>query len=516
MAIFGLATKREQQNMIDAAVKAALREAFPKWALETAGVQKNALPDPSTYEAQADIYRRLSWILAAVMATANAVKLAEGAVMEGEKKIKQHDFEKLLSKPNPMQSRSEILAAHATYKKVTGNSYWWMNRESEKAPPDELWLIPSHMIEPVPDERLYIKGYWYYPGDGQKIPLQTWEIMHCKTTNPFNRFLGLSALESLAIVARGDIEKQEWQAASFRDNNGMPPSVLTFQDFPTNEVWADMKSEFRGAAKKREMIMLRGVGQGAVNLIQGEVMNSKDGGDSLGRIQTRDEIWTVLAPGLASMLETSATEANALAGRATFLDQTVYPELIELQERWNLDLMPSYGEGISWQFDDPRYIDRRLKLEEEARYAETHTVQEIRKFFYNDKPVGDERDDLFPKQVQATSGQPEPPPQEVPPQFQNGENVTTVPTETTSPQMVKAIVELDRWRVKSEKAGKLTVWHPVDLPAAAYEAIKAGESFADVRARLVGKPNPAPAMSLYAGMVLEGIREEVKAIKAAK
>lgn len=47
-----------------------------------------------------------------------------------------------------------------------------------------------------------------------------------------------------------------------------------------------------------------------------------------------------------------------------------------------------------------------------------------------------------------------------------------------------ALVELDRWRAKSEKQGKLVVWHAIDLPGWATKAIEAGRDWDDVRDEL--------------------------------
>lgn len=49
------------------------------------------------------------------------------------------------------------------------------------------------------------------------------------------------------------------------------------------------------------------------------------------------------------------------------------------------------------------------------------------------------------------------------------------------PAQVKALVELDKWRAKSEKAGKTVTWHAIDLDNRIVEAIKNGMSWEDAR-----------------------------------
>jgi hypothetical protein len=68
----------------------------------------------------------------------------------------------------------------------------------------------------------------------------------------------------------------------------------------------------------------------------------------------------------------------------------------------------------------------------------------------------------------------------------------------------KAIIELDRWEKKVEKAGKMVTWHAVDLPVDTVKAITDGTlSFAEARNRIV--PTSAGVVT-DAAMVLEGIR----------
>ena len=193
MSVFGLVTRKENQRLIQEAIKQRY-DKMPQWLDATAGAEQYNLPDPSLYSYQADTYRRLSWILAAVTQVASEVALAEGQVKkiskaEDPEAIDSHPFELLLQKPNPLDSHYEFIYATEAMKKLTGNAYWWLNRANEKAKPDEIWLIPSHMIRPLPDENMYLKGYMYNPGFGTEILMQPHEIVHFRNFNPFSRFV---------------------------------------------------------------------------------------------------------------------------------------------------------------------------------------------------------------------------------------------------------------------------------------------------------------------------------------
>jgi len=211
MGIFGLATKKEQEAILQElnALKAD-RAKFERWQLETADAESYTMPDPSVYGNQADLYRTLSWVLLAVDITAASAALTPFSVariVSGKepKDIPNHELELLIQNPNELDSRFEFLYATIAFYKLTGNAYWWVNAPDKNSPPEELWFIPSSMIIPVPDNQMYLRGYMYYPGNGLEIFLEPHEIVHFKRFNPMSRFVGLSAVESIALVAAGDL-----------------------------------------------------------------------------------------------------------------------------------------------------------------------------------------------------------------------------------------------------------------------------------------------------------------------
>ena len=163
-------------------------------------------------------------------------------------------------------SGSELSEASIASYKLTGNCYWWLNRSNENAPPDEIWFIQSDHIQPHPDERMYIDGYIFTnPADGTEIPLETWEIVHWKRFNPFNRFIGLSAIEALSVAITGDVEASKWNTELFGKNNARLPGILSFKTMHNPTDWEKIKNNVLAASEKRQLMMLNGVGEGGVD-----------------------------------------------------------------------------------------------------------------------------------------------------------------------------------------------------------------------------------------------------------
>jgi HK97 family phage portal protein len=372
---------------------------YPAFALQGAQAEAWMLPSYQLPEAQNELYQRLSWVQIAVRTIADTVATAGAQVMrqanEKNEQVTNHPFEVLLQRPNPLMSRFALLAATASYFKLTGNAYWWLNKRSQSAPPDEVWLIPSHNIRPVPDERLYLRGYEYDAGQGQKLLLPVDAVCHFKTFNPLSQFVGLSAIEALAGVAVGDMAMQKWNTNYFDKNNAKLPGALTFAQMVPDATWSEIQAQFKReyGGTERNLLMLRGVGDNAVSWVQ-MASSQKDMEFLAGRQSNKEEIYTAFGvpPGL---LDKNATEANATAAKAVFSEMTLWPLLVALSETITNTILPAYGPNLVLAFDDPRKTDRALELQEQAEYARTHTIDEVREKFYEDAPIGDERGKLL-------------------------------------------------------------------------------------------------------------------------
>jgi HK97 family phage portal protein len=455
--ILSRAARRVAQSETKAAGYAA-----PPWALASAAIEKWNIPDASESEAQADLYTKLSWIQTAIetvaqMAAASAfeVRKRQG---EGDTAIANHPFEVLLQQPNELQSRFEFLEATFSYRRLTGNCYWWLNRSGPDAEPEEIWIIPSNQIQPVPDGKLYIRGYKYDPGDGRTITLEPWEIVHHKVFNPSNKFVGLSAVQSLNIGARGDLAAQTWSTNFYAKDNAKVAGILAFADPIDPTVWEKMQKETArqyGGAKNKRLMMIQNAGKGGVEWLSTQ-MSQQDMQHLEQRQFTKEEVWSRLAPGLASMLAINSNEANARSADATMRALAVYPAQVSVAERVSLSILPVYGDNLVGIFDDPRLKDRQLELQEIQEYARYHTIDEIRKEYYDDTPLGDPRGILLPAEVTkglTDARKPEDKPKPIPFGGQGG-GVPAPQQPTPEAAMVEAGKALDRrrWRDKAVKA----------------------------------------------------------------
>lgn len=501
-------------------------EVREKWLLDTADAERWTVPDPIIYANQADLYRLSPILATALDIVMDDVGLSKFHVkrLAGEdmRDIPNHEFEILLRNPNPMDSGMEFLRDTTASYKLNGNAVWWLNRAAPEQRPVEIWHIPYQSIKPIPDGRMYLSHYEYYPGNAkQPIALPVWQIVHFKTYNPHNRFVGLSPIESLAVTLQGDLGQRRTKTKIYTEYGGNPNSILAFKDWVPDDVWDDVKKEKRLAAMRDEMLMLRGTGDGVTWMSR--AMSSKDAEFIENLKQNMRDVFNRMCPGLLAMLDENSTEANALAARATYDEKTLWKTLEAFAQKITAHILPAYE--TRWKlvgmFEDPRSTDQRLEMEKQKLYSESHTIEEIRKQFYGDTGLGDERDNLLPQQVTAQSGGIQQEPKPVP--FNDGEVVDVEATDTEDDEAVsvKSLKLLRTWkrRALQGKRAKALSFKSDVIPAHIQASIKArlplltnNDDIARLFDAQMERLRPKPKVDGTA--ILKGIELGVRALEA--
>lgn len=477
-----------------------------------------------------DLYKKIGWINTAVRAVAEYGAGVKFSVMslsgEDEKDIPNHPFEVLLRRPNPLMSRAEFLTASFGYYKLSENCYWWIN--SVTGTPAELWIIPPGQIVPICDDRLFISHYEYTPYTGQTINIPPEQIVHVKGFNPNNPFQGEGMYETVKYQVAQDYGALRNQAAVQTENNGAPPGILAFAHDHSDPVWERIKRELSEAARKMlKYLPIRGVGAGGVQWLP-NALSDREMQVIEKRAFTRDELFMIFAPGYLNMMLPSATEANAKTGKATFSEYAIWPMLNAFAEKITNDLLPLYGDNLVGAFDDIRVRDRVLELQEMAQYALTHTVEEVRRKYWKDDPLGDDRDKLLPGQITPDVGDgtkpPEPEPQPVPAapvqqqQVQQDQDQPEAPNESETQPDDEQAAEMKRWRRVARKCieqGKpVREFKSEIIPAGEWERISTALKMCHSVEELDGIFNPPPAFTAILTLAAE-IREARKALLEA-
>jgi HK97 family phage portal protein len=454
-------------------------EKMQRWQMQTADAQQWTLPDPYIFANQADLYRVNSNLGSALDLLAGDIGMARFHVkrMRGEEEldIPNHEFETLFENPNPLHTGTELVGATVRDYILNGNAAWFLNRNSWAEKPREIWYVPFNRLTPVPDGRMYIKGYEYNPGNGkQEEMLPTWQIVHFKNYNPFHDFIGLSPIESLVDILLGDIGMRKTQRQTYVQNLGEPPSILAFRDYIQDDAWNEVRRKVDESSKNNNMLMLRGVGESVTWMSR--AMSNKDMDFVAQLRQNMMDIFNRVAPGALAMLETSANRSTADAARATYSETMWrYMQIVARKVTKEILYVYAWGEKLRGEFDDPRIVDRQLELAEIQEFAKYHTIEEVRQEKYQDDPLGDDRDKLLPVQVNSTTGDgTEPPAQPRPMNEQRQAETMDEPEDETDEASKSVISDLMRLRrmAVGGKTEKVQAFKSDHIPAKMLADIK--------------------------------------------
>lgn len=370
-------------------------------------------PPIALYSSQAYWYTRSPWVYLAVTQIARTAALVKlnAFKLDGEQKVAQinHPLEMLLRKPNPWQSRFELIEQTIGYQQITGNAYWFLYSESG-GEPDEIILLRPDRVKIVAgeDSSHLISGYVYYV-EGMEIPIEPQEVIHFKRFHPLSDYYGLSPLEALAADVQGDAAMAEFNRNFYSKDMAIPAGVVNIKNPISVTEFERIKAEWResyGGRNRRTAFL-----QASEVEYQDIGLSHKDSDFLNGRQFSKEEILMVygVPPG---MLDKSSTEANATTALEFFTDHTVWPIMTELCQKISSDLAPFYGADLVVEPEDIRPKDAEAERTELQAYGPYLTINEIRARYLNLPPVawGDQPATgggtlLAPSALQGINGQ---------------------------------------------------------------------------------------------------------------
>lgn len=203
-------------------VRAEAQSAIPVGT--TYGSQNLAAP---SYEQMArEGYSQNELVYAAIEVRATSAAEPAIAVWQGDRMLKRHPALELLRRPNPFMTSYQMTAGAMLHRDIAGNAYLLKVR-SAAGRPVELWPLRPDRMFPVPDRQTFLRR-WDYKVGSETYPLALEDVIHFKTRNPLNDFLGMPPL--LPIAARIDVDNwmRQFVGAFFR-NAGVPAGLLNVQ-----------------------------------------------------------------------------------------------------------------------------------------------------------------------------------------------------------------------------------------------------------------------------------------------
>ena len=303
-----------------------------------------------------EYYNNIVWLRAAIQTIADAIaqstwrlyKKKDGG--DREEVTGAHPLKELLNHPNPFQSGHDFLAQHQTFVELIGESYQIKQTDMGTK---ELWLpIPSYM-RAVPDQKKYISEYIYERGADIRH-YKPEEVIAFLESNPLDPLSGIGRAQSAGI----DIESLNMMSQYNKYFFYWDASSGTTITYPLE---ANITPDELNRLAEQWNAGHRGYGRAhrAAILTQGATVNNAGVGQkdmdfvNLDK-SLREKILGAFGLSYASIGGTeSVNRANADAQILNFARWVMVPRLTKLREKWNMSLVPDFGDDLELDYDSP-------------------------------------------------------------------------------------------------------------------------------------------------------------------
>ena len=235
----------------------------PTWAIARSIVSPN-LVERDPYRGHATVYRCVRVIVGAMMRVPLVAKRGQrptGVVQE------DGAWADLMQRPNPNQTRRQLVEATGTYLLTTGECLWYLEGKGGPARvsevPEQIWALPKGAAEPILDERTrsVILG-WRLTTTTGVLEVPAHAVLQFKYSfDPSNPLRGLGPIGAAATAMRSDMKAEAWSEA-FYDNAAEPGGILSTEGVLTPKQREDMRMAWEakhgGVSKRGRVAVLEG------------------------------------------------------------------------------------------------------------------------------------------------------------------------------------------------------------------------------------------------------------------
>lgn len=293
--------------------------------------------------------------------------LSEGQVIYNE--LTDHPLLDLLDNPNEETTKSDLIYVLQSHKKLTGDSFILKVRKAGQVvalrtlQPDKIEL---DLQQPTESDPTTIKAFVYkdkIDGKNIKVIYQPEDIIHIKKPNPNNQFRGIGTVEAIAETI--DLDNLTTETTKKFFQNGAITNFVLSTDSKLNDeqikrLNAELKASYTGPANAYKAMILGG------GLKPMDISYSNKDLEMLGQLEWyRNKIMVCFGNTPASLgIIEDVNRANAEATIASWLRNTIKPDMEAIVNALNMYLVPEFGENLVLGFKDPVPEDRADDIQE--------------------------------------------------------------------------------------------------------------------------------------------------------
>jgi HK97 family phage portal protein len=268
--------------------------------------------------------------------------------------ITSHALLDLLDRPNNFQTFGEIMARGQQHWELVGEASIVLGFQPGVKYPLDMWVLRPDRINPVPDPYAFLAGWIYTaPGDGEKIPLETRELLRMVDPSPIDPYRGAGAVQALVRDLDAQRFTKEWQA-NFFQNNAQPGGLIKADHRLDDAEFEEMRSRWaeqhQGVNKAHRVAILENTDWIPNSFSLRDLQLAEM--ESLGRDKTLTAFG--MSKSMIGVVE-DVNRANAEAGEYMFAADMIKPRLEKWRQMLNLQLLPLFDPTgrLELDFDDP-------------------------------------------------------------------------------------------------------------------------------------------------------------------
>lgn len=299
---------------------------------------------------KSNAYERHVWVYSCVSAIArNIAQVPLKLYSKGtQKEIKSGPAYAFFENPSRYLAKSQLWEGTETYKQIRGEAFWHLLRGGSNIAEMEF-LDPERMEQIVLDG--VISGWTYTrAGSGQKVFIETEEVIHFKFFSPSDNYRGMSPLTAAMLGIQIDDDVRRFDK-SVLQNGSYPGSLIEAPETMTDEEFARfterMKAGNKGVEKAGSMMILEGGAKYRELKITPQEMQFLE-----KKRMAREETAAVFkVPPIEIGIFEDANRANAEVQTKMFWTKNLCPEMAYIEAVLNSYFFPVAFPGVECKFD---------------------------------------------------------------------------------------------------------------------------------------------------------------------
>lgn len=315
-------------------------------------------------EAQMRAYGAVGTLFAIVSRSATAASQVEwklwrkaaSGLDEDRTEVTSHAALDLWQHPNPFFSQQLYVESVQQHVDLVGEGWLLIGRDPRSPLPLELWFVRPDRIMPVPSATEFIAGYVYTSPDGERVPLETTDVIPLRMPNPLDMYRGLGPVQSIMVDLDATRYSAEWNRNFFL-NSAEPGGVVEVPNTLSDDEFREMTERWReqhlGVAQAHRVAVL----EAGARWVE-RSFNQRD----MQFVELRNVSREVIreAFGFPKPLlgaTDDVNRANAEAAEVVFSRWFLGPRLDRWKGALNNHLLPLYGKeaarSLEFDYTDP-------------------------------------------------------------------------------------------------------------------------------------------------------------------